>query len=782
MRARALLSAILIATSLNTFVVSTASALEIKVAPAGWISLYATDSGESHSQIPKIFKANLEKKSNFIPIYNNVPATAKQAIQAAIDVWSENFSSSVPINVNITWSKPVNNSVLASASAKNVFANFPGAPDKTLYYTSALANALAGRDLDVNDVELEIDVASTANWYLGIDGLCPPRSYDLVSVILHEMAHGLGFMSGSYYDQSTGEGRLLQPTPFDAYAQLPDGRRLVDMPSPSLETGKAMTSTLFWSGEKAIKANNGIRPLLYTPAIYERGSSVSHLDEKTFSNTGENSVMTPSLDAGEVFHLPGSLLLAMFEDLRQKPPAGKVNSAPDSPQNVKAIVGDKSAIIKFDPPPNFRFAQVDTYTIENLQTGEVIKAADSPVIVNGLKNGRNYVFSVAATNSAGSSVAIKSNQISPQASWQSKVIDKNADAKYLARTTYAGNPVVAYTDSVNGDLKLATFIKGKWSITIVDGNSGSSGKTLNDVSGYVSICTSKLNNKNLLHIFYTDLTNKDLRYALYDGKKWKFETVDGNGERTQDYKEIVRVRGGSDVSVSNACAVTEDGVQVFYRDESQGILLGAVQQNNEWIYEIVDGEKDTENRTTGDVGFHLKSSTQGAKVNLIYDSVRGFDAEKNVTRGEIRYATRSSASSLDWKYQTLDMPGDRIYASGYDVGIFNLSKTIELGWFAAGGSLFPNPDSIRFQELQLPTPKSIQPTTHGIPNSPIAIDAKFILFSCELRLCALNKSNNSISLISRDVIQKGGKGEWITINKVRYAIAGVSGKLTLFNP
>jgi hypothetical protein len=46
----------------------------------------------------------------------------------------------------------------------------------------------------------------------------------------------------------------------------------------------------------------------------------------------------------------------------------------------------------------------------------------------------------------------------------------------------------------------------------------------------------------------------------------------------------------------------------------------------------------------------------------------------------------------------------------------------------------------------------------------------------------LNKSNNSISLISKDVIQKGGKGEWITIKKVRYAIAGVSGKLNLFNP
>ncbi|NCA25418.1 MAG: fibronectin, partial [Actinobacteria bacterium] len=129
--------------------------------------------------------------------------------------------------MSIAWIRPINDSVLASASAKNVYANFAGAPDKTLYYSSALANALAGRDLDVNDPELVIEVSSNANWYFGVDGKCPPRSYDLVSVILHEMAHGLGFMSGSYYDSATGEGRILQPTPFDAYAQLPDGRRLV---------------------------------------------------------------------------------------------------------------------------------------------------------------------------------------------------------------------------------------------------------------------------------------------------------------------------------------------------------------------------------------------------------------------------------------------------------------------------------------------------------------------------------------------------------------------------
>ena len=46
----------------------------------------------------------------------------------------------------------------------------------------------------------------------------------------------------------------------------------------------------------AIKVNGGVKPKLYTPSRYESGSSISHLDEASFSMTGLNSVMTPSLD------------------------------------------------------------------------------------------------------------------------------------------------------------------------------------------------------------------------------------------------------------------------------------------------------------------------------------------------------------------------------------------------------------------------------------------------------------------------------------------------------
>ena len=782
MRLKSMITSLLVVTSFLVAPISNSSALEIKVAPANWGYIYASGNSVSVKATPRLPSANLEKKSNFLINFNTVPSLARPAVQAAVDIWSENFASTVPVNVNVKWGSSSSYGVLASASAKNNFSNFNGAPDKTLYYASALANALAGRDLDPTSPEIEISITSNAPWYYGTDGNCPARSFDLVSVILHEMGHGLGFVSGNYYDAFSGFGRVDQPTPFDAYAQLPDGRRLADMPSPSLEAGKAMTSDLVWSGENAVKANNGIKPKLYTPSIYEAGSSISHLDEATFSQSVDNAVMTPNLDSGEVFHLPGPLVLAMFEDMRQKPPAGIAAGTPQPPQNVKALIGDKSAIVRFDPPVNFRSAQVSKYDVTNIQTGNVVSVSESPVTISGLKNGTKYTFSVSATNSLGTSNSVNTNSVTPQPAWKSSIIDASADAKYLATATYAGKPVIAYSDSKKGDLKLATFSGNKWGIKTIDGNSTTLGKTTNDVSGYISMCTSVSGRTNYLHVFYADLKDKDLRYAVYDGKSWYYEIVDGDDLSIQDYKEFPRKRGGSDVSVSSACAVTASGVQVFYRDESQGILLGAVKDKVDWRYEIVDGDKDTEDRTTGDVAFHLKATTVGKKIHLIYDSVRGFDMDRNVTRSEMRYATRSSAFVEDWTYKTLDVPGSGVSVAGYDVAIFNGARGINTGWFTGTGASFPNPDQVRYQLFGATSFTDAKSVEYGVPNSPIVMDDRTIMFGCQLRLCALNQANRSVSLISNGTVQEGSLSSWITLNKIRYAVAGVSGKLTLFKP
>lgn len=731
--------------------------------------------------------AHLQKQSTFVVTYNNFPTWAKNDVQAAIDVWSENFASTVPITVEATWGRSSTSGVLGSARPGNYFSGFAGAPDSTLWYPSALANALAGDDLDKNSPEIVIQANSNASWDQRNDGKPTSSEYDLESVFIHELGHGLGFLSTDAYDTFFKYGILDQPTPFDAYAQTADGRRLSDFPSPSLELGTALTSPLVWSGPLGIAANNGVKPLLFTPSRYEVGSSVSHLDEATFSSTGLNSVMTPNLDAGEVFHQPGPLLVAMLQDLRNKPPAGIASTMPLPPRNVAALVGDKSAVITFDLPTNSRTAQITDYAVKNIRTGEEISVTSSPVLISGLKNGLTYTFSIYSRNQLGQSESVQTNPVIPQPAWKPAILDSLADGEHVATTLFQTQPAIVYTDGKRGWVKLAIWNGKGWRKLTVDGRGGSAGRTLHNVSGPVSVCASGSGKLQTLHIFYADLVDKDLRHATFDGTNFKYEIVDGNGPIVQPYEQVNRVRTASEVSVSNACASTAVAIQVFYRDETQGILLGATKgASGKWIYEIVDGDRKTDNRTTGDVGVHLRAVAVGSRVTVLYDSVLVVNQQKQATSGEVRLATRTGISS-NWAYRTLDTSGGGVAVAGYDVSLNKTAYGVIASWLTASGVSLPRPTQIRWDNIsdQSP-PATITSDGFGLPTSPLSIDNRTLAFGCQDRICTTELKpvvgKATISLVSNFQNSVPIDSDWVTVNKVRYAVASVGGKLALLKP
>jgi hypothetical protein len=203
---------------------------------------------------------------------------------------------------------------------------FPGAVDSKTWYPVALANKLAGSDLEpgVSDLEASFNSHFTygneSGWYFGADGKPPFNKWDFVSVVLHEIGHGLGF-SGSMVIKggrgSWGWGVVSDPVIYDRFVINGYGKNLVGgFSNNSTELATQLTcNNLYFSGVQATAANGGVQPKLFAPVQWKPGSSYSHLDDNTYPASSGNALMTPSLSNGEAVHGPGAIAMGVFADI-----------------------------------------------------------------------------------------------------------------------------------------------------------------------------------------------------------------------------------------------------------------------------------------------------------------------------------------------------------------------------------------------------------------------------------------------------------------------------------
>ena len=261
------------------------------------------------------------RAATFIVTYDSgfqANPAARAAFQRAVDIWSTRVTTAVPIIVDARW-EPLSAGVLGAAGAAYTARNFPGAPRSDTWYPAALANKLAGVDLVTSDPDIVAAFNSSASWYYGTDGAAPGGTSDLVSVVLHELGHGLGF-SGSAEVRGgrgyVGGGPPSAPEVYDRYVVQGGGLALTSLASGSVTLAQALTSAdLYFDGTAARAANGGARPRLFAPLVWEQGSSYSHLDEATYPAGTANSLMTPLLNGGEAIHDPGPIALGVFADL-----------------------------------------------------------------------------------------------------------------------------------------------------------------------------------------------------------------------------------------------------------------------------------------------------------------------------------------------------------------------------------------------------------------------------------------------------------------------------------
>ncbi|MFQ5616289.1 MAG: hypothetical protein ACE5GO_07500 [Anaerolineales bacterium] len=249
---------------------------------------------------------------------------AKDAFEFAVSIWETQITSSVPIEVEANWAN-LGSGILGGAGASELYRDFSNAPQANTWYPVALANKLAGSDLD-SGPDIDASFNSTfSSWYFGTDGSPPTNQYDFISVVLHEIGHGLGFFGTMTVDAAAGGtcgGVGLGcwgygtgfPGIYDLFTENGSGVSLLSFPNNSAQLAAELTSdNVFFDGPLANAANGGAPVELYAPSTWQQGSSYSHLGE-VFNGTS-NSLMTYSIGPGEVEHNPGPVMLGMFEDM-----------------------------------------------------------------------------------------------------------------------------------------------------------------------------------------------------------------------------------------------------------------------------------------------------------------------------------------------------------------------------------------------------------------------------------------------------------------------------------
>lgn len=264
---------------------------------------------------------------------------ARAAFERAVEIWETHISSPMTIRIEASFEQFDNERALGGASPNGFYfvdRNEDGEFDAIL--GDPLAEAYVGGELPEDQNPNPPDIVASFNqdrddWHFGSED-APSDDIDFTSVVLHEIAHGLNYVDLFDYNEETGEGehggeadgeRIAGIYGQHVVEEKSDGRFLHltnedEYPVPSEVLGDALTSQqLFFTGENsnlgASQSNGPVPPKLYAPPEFDRGSSLSHLDEDTYTFETVNALMTPSIAAAETIRLPGPIVCGQLRDM-----------------------------------------------------------------------------------------------------------------------------------------------------------------------------------------------------------------------------------------------------------------------------------------------------------------------------------------------------------------------------------------------------------------------------------------------------------------------------------
>ncbi|MDR3013303.1 MAG: hypothetical protein LBU70_08870, partial [Chitinispirillales bacterium] len=251
----------------------------------------------------------------------NLNTQQQAATLHAINLWSAELAGVVPVDIKVEFVSLPSGTLGRSRQQPHYLKS----GDST-WYSSALGNQIANYKVsNLSDIKLEM--SSNFSWNYSITSPPSGNQYDWLTVMLHEITHGLGFASLIYWDntlQNNGRYVYTVNDTLAAYTNYPgifDRQLFQGTSGPNLtslnqsQRAALVVSNNLFSGRPSshlLAANGGARVKMYAPFSWRSGSSVSHWD---WDNSATPTLMKPFLDPGFRHAVIDAREVAIMQDM-----------------------------------------------------------------------------------------------------------------------------------------------------------------------------------------------------------------------------------------------------------------------------------------------------------------------------------------------------------------------------------------------------------------------------------------------------------------------------------
>lgn len=345
-----------------------------------------------------------EKTSHFVCTYFDTPSEIQTVINDALAVWEQVLISEVPINLHV-YLADLKNETLAQAGSDKVYRNFYGAPLKNVWYPAALAEAISGEPINGDSPDIILNINKNINWILNASSDLPGQgssNYDLHTVVLHEIAHGVGFLSSfvSHENGTASWGVENQAYCYDSFITDTEERTLIE--TENYKNSSSGLLDILESNAVYFKIDSGEyqtnRIKLYAPNPFSKGASLSHFSRNSYWPDSRDAIMYSSISGGASYTWPGNATLAVLYQLgwalnnyelgREYPVNPNLPSFDLYPNPVNETLYVKLRNFDVDNYPKYKIWDLNG---KILQSG-ILENEESAINISKLRSGKYLLF------------------------------------------------------------------------------------------------------------------------------------------------------------------------------------------------------------------------------------------------------------------------------------------------------------------------------------------------------------------------------------------------------